>query len=129
MVPYIVTRETMTGTGQLPKFEEDLFSVNQKLSNQDAFLIPTAEVPVTNIYRDMIISELSLPIKHCCFSPCFRSEAGSAGRDTKGLIRLHQFHKVELVIISKEEDSHQLLDSITSDAKGCLEVLATVSCS
>ena len=123
MVPYIVTRETMTGTGQLPKFEEDLFSVNQKLSNQDAFLIPTAEVPVTNIYRDMIISELSLPIKHCCFSPCFRSEAGSAGRDTKGLIRLHQFHKVELVIISKEEDSPQLLDSITSDAKGCLEAL------
>lgn len=123
MVPYIVTRETMTGTGQLPKFEEDLFSVNQKLSNQDAFLIPTAEVPVTNLYRDMIISDLSLPIKHCCFSPCFRSEAGSAGRDTKGLIRLHQFHKVELVIISKEEDSSNLLESITNDAKRCLEAL------
>lgn len=123
MVPYIVTRETMTGTGQLPKFEEDLFSVNQKLSNQDAFLIPTAEVPVTNIYRDMIISDLDTPIKHCCFSPCFRSEAGSAGRDTKGLIRLHQFHKVELVIICKEEDSPNLLESITTDAKRCLEAL------
>ena len=83
MVPYIVTREVMTGTGQLPKFEEDLFSLKTQLSNQDAFLIPTAEVPVTNLYRAKILSEESLPIKHCCFSPCFRAEAGSAGRDTK----------------------------------------------
>jgi seryl-tRNA synthetase len=123
MTPYIVTREVMTGTGQLPKFEEDLFAIKSKLSNQDAFLIPTAEVPVTNIYRDMILDDSSLPIKHCCFSPCFRAEAGSAGRDTKGLIRLHQFHKVELVIISREEDSPHLLDAITSDAKRCLEAL------
>jgi seryl-tRNA synthetase len=123
MVPYIVTREVMTGTGQLPKFEEDLFSLKTQLSNQDAFLIPTAEVPVTNIYRNKILEENLFPIKHCCFSPCFRAEAGSAGRDTKGLIRLHQFHKVELVILSLPETSMQILEEITSDAESCLKHL------
>lgn len=123
MVPYIVTRDVMTGTGQLPKFEEDLFSLKNQLSNQDAFLIPTAEVPVTNLYRDMIISEDALPVKHCAFTPCFRAEAGSAGRDTRGLIRLHQFHKVELVILSNPSDSLEWLEKITADAESCLQDL------
>lgn len=123
MVPYLVTREVMTGTGQLPKFEEDLFAIKNQLSNQDAFLIPTAEVPVTNLYRDTILSEESLPIKHCCFTPCFRAEAGSAGRDTKGLIRLHQFHKVELVWISEPQKSLEALELITADAEKCLQLL------
>jgi seryl-tRNA synthetase len=123
MVPYVVTRDVMTGTGQLPKFEEDLFSLKTQLSNQDAFLIPTAEVPVTNLYRDTIVSEDDLPIKHCAFTPCFRAEAGSGGRDAKGLIRLHQFHKVELVILSNPSDSLEWLEKITADAESCLQDL------
>ena len=87
--PYMVTRATMTGTGQLPKFEDDAYKVDQ-----DTFLIPTAEVPVTNMYRDMILDGAQLPIRHCAYSSCFRAEAGSAGRDTRGLIRQHQFNKV-----------------------------------
>ena len=96
--PYMVTRQTMTGTGQLPKFEEDAYKVDQ-----DTFLIPTAEVPVTNLYRDMILDGKDLPIRHCAYSACFRAEAGSAGRDTRGLIRQHQFNKVEMVKITKPE--------------------------
>lgn len=123
MVPYLVTKEVMTGTGQLPKFEEDLFSLKNQLSNQSAYLIPTAEVPVTNLYRDMILPEESLPIKHCAFTPCFRAEAGSAGRDTKGLIRLHQFHKVELVVLTTPKKSLDTLEQITLDAEVCLQDL------
>ena len=91
--PYMANKDSMTGTGQLPKFAEDMF----KLEGMDYYLIPTAEVPVTNYYRDEILDEKNLPIKHCAFSPCFRAEAGSYGRDTRGIIRQHQFHKVELV--------------------------------
>ena len=90
--PYMVTRATMTGTGQLPKFEDDAYKVDK-----DTFLIPTAEVPVTNMYREMILDGAQLPIRHCAYSTCFRAEAGSAGRDTRGLIRQHQFNKVEMV--------------------------------
>ena len=122
-VPYIVTRTTMTGTGQLPKFEEDLFKVTAKLGGEDGFLIPTAEVPVTNLYRDVILSEDSLPIRHAAFTPCFRAEAGSAGRDIKGLIRLHQFHKVELVSFCKPEESLLELEKITADAESVLQAL------
>ncbi len=122
-VPYLVTRTTMTGTGQLPKFEEDLFKLTNKLGGEDAFLIPTAEVPVTNLYRDVILSEDSLPIRHAAFTPCFRAEAGSAGRDIKGLIRLHQFHKVELVSFCNPSDSLNELEKITSDAESVLQAL------
>ncbi len=123
-VPYIVTRETMTGTGQLPKFEQDLFKIEGGLQNQDAFLIPTAEVPVTNLHRDEILDESQLPIRYHAFTPCFRSEAGSAGRDTRGLVRVHQFHKVELVWITRPEDSAANLDSLVSHAEAVLEALA-----
>ncbi len=122
-VPYIVTRTTMTGTGQLPKFEEDLFKVTAKLGGEDGFLIPTAEVPVTNLYRDVILSDESLPIRHVAFTPCFRAEAGSAGRDIKGLIRLHQFHKVELVSFCNPESSLEELEKITADAESILQAL------
>ena len=97
MVPAIVRRPVLVGTGQLPKFEEDLFKLDGQVNGEDAYLIPTAEVPVTNLHRDEILDEAQLPIKYACFTPCFRSEAGSAGRDVRGLIRVHQFHKVELV--------------------------------
>ena len=122
-VPYIVTRTTMTGTGQLPKFEEDLFKVTTKLGGEDAFLIPTAEVPVTNLYRDVILSEESLPVRHVAFTPCFRAESGSGGRDLKGLIRLHQFHKVELVSFCNPENSLEELEKITADAESLLQLL------
>lgn len=122
-VPYIVNRTSMTGTGQLPKFEEDLFKVTAKLGGEDGFLIPTAEVPVTNLYRDVILPEESLPIRHVAFTPCFRAEAGSAGRDIKGLIRLHQFHKVELVSFCNPSDSLAELEKITADAESVLQML------
>ena len=122
-VPYIVNRTSMTGTGQLPKFEEDLFKVTTKLGGEDGFLIPTAEVPVTNLYRDVILLEESLPIRHVAFTPCFRAEAGSAGRDIKGLIRLHQFHKVELVSFCNPADSLAELEKITADAESVLQEL------
>ena len=122
-VPYIVNRTSMTGTGQLPKFEEDLFKVTAKLGGEDGFLIPTAEVPVTNLYRDVILLEESLPIRHVAFTPCFRAEAGSAGRDIKGLIRLHQFHKVELVSFCNPADSLAELEKITADAESVLQEL------
>lgn len=123
MVPYMVTRSTLTGTGQLPKFEEDLFKLNTKLANEDAYLIPTAEVPVTNLHRDEVLEDAQLPLKYCAFTPCFRSEAGSAGRDTRGLIRLHQFHKVELVWLVRPEESDAALESLTKHAETCLQRL------
>ena len=116
--PYMVSRSTMTGTGQLPKFEEDAYKVDQ-----DTFLIPTAEVPVTNLYREMIIDGKELPIRHCAYSACFRAEAGSAGRDTRGLIRQHQFNKVEMVKITKPEQSDEELESMTHQAEKVLQLL------
>lgn len=117
--PYMVNRASMTGTGQLPKFEEDAF----KVTGTDYFLIPTAEVPVTNMLRGEIVDGSQLPIKYCAYSACFRSEAGSAGRDTRGLIRQHQFNKVELVKFSKPEDSYAELESLTADAERVLQGL------
>ena len=117
--PYMVNRASMTGTGQLPKFEEDAFRV----ANNDYFLIPTAEVPVTNMHRDEIIDGDKLPIKYCAYSACFRAEAGSAGRDQRGLIRQHQFNKVELVKFVKPETSWDELESLTNDAERVLQGL------
>ncbi|MEH7013695.1 serine--tRNA ligase [Neobacillus niacini] len=117
--PYMVNRASMTGTGQLPKFEEDAFLIE----NEDYFLIPTAEVPVTNLHRDEILSGDELPIRFAAYSACFRSEAGSAGRDTRGLIRQHQFNKVELVKFVKPEDSYEELEKLTSDAERVLQLL------
>ncbi|WP_028543407.1 serine--tRNA ligase [Paenibacillus taiwanensis] len=119
MPPYIVNRDSLYGTGQLPKFEEDLF----KLEGTDYYLIPTAEVPVTNYHREEIISLDELPRKYTAHSACFRSEAGSAGRDTRGLIRQHQFNKVELVKIVKPEDSYEALEALTSQAERILQLL------
>lgn len=117
--PYMVNRASMTGTGQLPKFEEDAF----KIEDTDYFLIPTSEVPVTNLHRDEILSGDQLPIKYCAYSANFRSEAGSAGRDTRGLIRQHQFNKVELVKFVKPEDSYEELERLTNDAEKVLQLL------
>ncbi|WP_099158953.1 serine--tRNA ligase [Virgibacillus ndiopensis] len=117
--PYIVNRTSMTGTGQLPKFEEDAF----KLVDWDYFLVPTAEVPVTNYHRDDILTSDDLPKKYVAFSACFRSEAGSAGRDTRGLIRQHQFNKVELVQFVKPEESYEALETLTSNAEKVLQLL------
>lgn len=117
--PYMVNRASMTGTGQLPKFEEDAFRV----ANDDYFLIPTAEVPVTNMHRDEILDGSKLPIKYCAYSACFRAEAGSAGRDTRGLIRQHQFNKVELVKFARPENSYEELESLTNDAEKVLQAL------
>ncbi|MCI6093688.1 MAG: serine--tRNA ligase [Clostridium sp.] len=117
--PYMVNRASMTGTGQLPKFEEDAF----KVAGTDYFLIPTAEVPVTNLHRGDILDGNDLPIKYCAYSACFRSEAGSAGRDTRGLIRQHQFNKVELVKFVKPEDSYDELEKLTNDAERVLQGL------
>jgi seryl-tRNA synthetase len=120
--PFMVNRASMTGTGQLPKFEEDAF----KLANYDYFLIPTAEVPVTNMHRDEILDGARLPIKYCAYSACFRAEAGSAGRDTRGLIRQHQFNKVELVKFAKPENSYDELEKLTADAEKVLQGLGLV---
>ena len=117
--PFMVNRMAMTGTGQLPKFEEDMFYIPQK----DFFLIPTAEVPVTNLYDDEILSADQLPIYHTAYTPCFRAEAGSAGRDTRGLIRQHQFQKVELVKFVKPETSYDELESLTAAAEEVLKRL------
>ena len=119
LTPFLVNRESMTGTGQLPKFEEDLFRIDKG----DYFLIPTAEVPVTNIHRDEILSERELPIRYVAYSPCFRAEAGSYGKDTRGLIRQHQFNKVELVKFSKPEDSYKELEKLTLNAEEVLKRL------
>ncbi|NOU66844.1 serine--tRNA ligase [Paenibacillus sp. LMG 31461] len=117
--PYIVNRDSLTGTGQLPKFEEDVF----KLENSEYFLIPTAEVPVTNYHRDDILTNEQLPVNFVAFSACFRSEAGSAGRDTRGLIRQHQFNKIELVKLVKPEDSYEELEKLTGHAERVLQLL------
>lgn len=117
--PFLVNSASMTATGQLPKFEEDLF----KAKGWDLYLIPTAEVPVTNIHRDETLSPDELPIKYCSYTPCFRSEAGSYGRDTKGLIRQHQFNKVELVKFTNPETSNDELESLLADAEEVLQLL------
>lgn len=117
--PYIVNRDSLTGTGQLPKFEEDVF----KLHDTDYFLIPTAEVPVTNMHRDEILPAEQLPKYYVAYSACFRSEAGSAGRDTRGLIRQHQFNKVELVKLVKPEESYDELETLTQHAEKVLKLL------
>ncbi|MDH3809380.1 MAG: serine--tRNA ligase [Desulfuromonadales bacterium] len=117
--PLMVNRDTMTGTGQLPKFEADLFHMD----DPDYFLIPTAEVPVTNIFRDEILDGLQLPICYTAHTPCFRKEAGAHGRDTRGLIRQHQFNKVELVKFVRPEDSEAELETLLADAEGILKAL------
>ena len=117
--PQIVNRDSLVGTGQLPKFEEDLF----KIADSEYYLIPTAEVSVTNLYREEILSAEDLPKRFVAFSACFRSEAGAAGRDTRGLIRQHQFNKVELVKLAKPEDSYDELESMTQHAERVLQLL------
>jgi seryl-tRNA synthetase len=117
--PFIVNADSLRGTGQLPKFEEDLF----KLTDRDYYLIPTAEVPVTNMHRDEILDAATLPLRYCAYSPCFRSEAGSYGKDTRGLIRLHQFEKVELVKFTLPEQSWDELETLTRDAEAILQAL------
>jgi seryl-tRNA synthetase len=119
LTPFMVNAESMTGTGQLPKFKEDLF----KIEGMEYYLIPTAEVPVTNIYRDEILEEDKLPIYLVAYSPCFRSEAGSYGKDTRGLIRQHQFNKVEMVKFSHPETSYDELEKLTANAEEVLEKL------
>ena len=117
--PFMVNRDSMYGTGQLPKFEEDAFAVK----NTNYFLVPTAEVPVTNMHRGEVIDGANLPIYYCAYTACFRAEAGSAGRDTRGLIRQHQFNKVEIVKFSKPETSYDELESLTSEAELILKKL------
>jgi len=117
--PFIVNTDSMIGTGQLPKFAEDMF----KLENTNYYLIPTAEVPVTNMHRNEILNGADLPIRYCAYSACFRAEAGSAGRDTRGLIRQHQFNKVELVHFVKPEESYAALEQLTQDAAEMLDML------
>ena len=119
LTPFMVNRDSMTGTGQLPKFEEDLFRVDKV----DYFLIPTAEVPVTNIHRDEILNERDLPLYYVAYSPCFRAEAGSYGKDTRGLIRQHQFNKVEMVKFSAPESSYDELEKLTANAEEVLKRL------
>lgn len=119
MTPYLVNERALYGTGQLPKFGEDLFHIQE----QNLFLIPTAEVPVTNLHHDEILDEDQLPLKYCAFTPCFRAEAGSYGKDVRGLIRLHQFHKVELVQLAHPDQSWQTLEELTTHAAKILELL------
>jgi seryl-tRNA synthetase len=118
--PFIVNRQSMVGTGQLPKFEEDMFHLE---GTEGYYLVPTAEVPVTNYYREEILEAQQLPIYHCAYTPCFRAEAGSAGRDTRGLIRQHQFNKVELVKFVLPEHSYDELETLTADAEEVLQKL------
>ena len=117
--PFMVHRNSMVGTGQLPKFEEDAF----KVANTEYFMVPTAEVPVTNMHRDEILDGDKLPLKYCAYTACFRAEAGSAGRDTRGLIRQHQFNKVELVKFTKPENSYAELEKLVADAESVLKLL------
>ena len=121
LVPYLVLPQTMYGTGQLPKFEQDLFKTFR--GEDPLYLIPTAEVPVTNLYRDEILPAESLPLRHCAFTPCFRSEAGSYGKDTRGYIRQHQFHKVELVAFTTAQQAEAELEHLTRQAETLLEAL------
>lgn len=125
-VPYIVGRSALEGTSQLPKFQEDLFAITPEshtCNGEDAFLIPTAEVPVTNLHADSILEAKDLPLSYVAWTPCFRAEAGSSGRDTKGLIRTHQFQKVELVKITTAESSDEEHELLTSHAEACLQAL------
>ena len=117
--PFIVNADSMRGTGQLPKFAEDMF----KLQGMDMYLIPTAEVPITNLHRDEILNGDDLPLRYCAYSACFRAEAGSAGKDTRGLIRQHQFNKVELVKFTRPEQSWDELESLTNNAERALQIL------
>jgi len=117
--PFMVNRASLVGTGQLPKFEQDLF----KLEGHDYFLVPTAEVPLTNLHRDEVLDESSLPRRYTAYTPCFRSEAGSYGKDVRGLIRQHQFNKVELVQLSRAEESHAQLEEMTGHAERVLQLL------
>ena len=119
-VPYLVNADSLLGTGQLPKFEDDLFKLR---GDQEYYLIPTAEVPVTNLVRDKIVDAESLPLKFTCHTPCFRSEAGSYGKDTKGMIRQHQFEKVELVQAIRPQDSEAALEELTGNAETILQLL------
>jgi seryl-tRNA synthetase len=123
LTPYIVHADIAEGTGQLPKFESDMFKLAEPLNGQTSYLIPTAEVPVTNLHRDEIIEEADLPIRYACFSPCFRSEAGSAGRDVRGLIRVHQFHKVELVWITTPDKAEAQHQELVGHAEAMLQAL------
>jgi seryl-tRNA synthetase len=118
-VPQLVNRRALEGTGQLPKFEDDLY----KIENDELYLIPTAEVPLTNLFQDEIIAENELPIKMCGYTSCFRKEAGAAGRDTRGIIRQHQFHKVELVSITKPGESDAVFEEMVSCASDLLSAL------
>eukprot|EP00592_Proboscia_alata_P025788 CAMPEP_0194445226 /NCGR_PEP_ID=MMETSP0176-20130528/127737_1 /TAXON_ID=216777 /ORGANISM="Proboscia alata, Strain PI-D3" /LENGTH=533 /DNA_ID=CAMNT_0039271749 /DNA_START=223 /DNA_END=1819 /DNA_ORIENTATION=+ len=125
-VPLVVSRSSLEGTSQLPKFEDDLFKITPEshtCNGEDAFLIPTAEVPLTNLHRDSILEESELPLKYCALTPCFRAEAGSYGRDTRGLIRSHQFYKVEMVQIVTPATSAQAHEELTQHAQNCLEAL------
>jgi seryl-tRNA synthetase len=123
MVPYVVWRTAMEGTGQLPKFEQDAFKLSEPLNGQDAFLIPTAEVPVTNLFRGELMQAEDLPKAFVSFTPCFRSEAGSYGKDTRGLIRQHQFHKVEMVRITTAENAEAEHEALTGHAEAMLKSL------
>jgi seryl-tRNA synthetase len=123
MVPYMAHRRILEGTGQLPKFEAEMFKLTEKVNGSDTFLIPTAEVPVTNLHREEILEEEQLPLKYVCFTPCFRAEAGSAGRDVRGLMRVHQFHKVELVWTCTPETSAAAHEALTGHAEEALRRL------
>ncbi|HXV12846.1 MAG TPA: serine--tRNA ligase, partial [Candidatus Krumholzibacteria bacterium] len=118
-IPFLVHRASMTGTGQLPKFEVDMY----RATEDDLFLIPTAEVPVTNLHRESVLERERLPIKYCAYSPCFRREAGSHGADTRGLLRVHQFDKVEMVKFVHPDSSYDELESLTTDATAVLDAL------
>jgi seryl-tRNA synthetase len=122
-VPFIVTRHSLEGTGQLPKFQDDLFKLNHKVGEEETYLIPTAEVPVTNLFREQLLNHSDLPIRLVCSSPSFRAEAGSYGRDTRGLLRQHQFHKVELVKICDPEHSQAEHEQLVQDAETLLRNL------
>jgi seryl-tRNA synthetase len=125
-VPYVVSRSSLEGTSQLPKFQEDLFAISTEshtCNGEDAFLIPTAEVPLTNLHRDQVLEEADLPLSYVAYTPCFRAEAGSYGRDTKGLIRTHQFLKVELVKITSATTSNEEHEALTKHAEACLQAL------
>ncbi|MCL6414879.1 serine--tRNA ligase [Aestuariirhabdus sp. Z084] len=121
-VPYMVNADSLRGTGQLPKFEKDLFKIERE-DQSDLYLIPTAEVPVTNVVRDRIVDDSDMPLSYVCHSPCFRSEAGSYGRDVRGMIRQHQFDKVEMVHVVRAEDSWDMLETLTGHAEAILQKL------
>ena len=123
MVPAIVHRHAAEGTGQLPKFGDDMFRLAEPLNGHEAYLVPTAEVPVTNLHREEIVDGEGLPIRYAAFTPCFRSEAGSAGRDVRGLIRVHQFHKVELVWFTTPERAEEDHQTLVSHAEAVLQKL------